>query len=128
MVDCSALRLAERAEPRDQRRHDHLTGARAAVVTFDRDAEAALRQRTAIDALSTDFHKRTRAEPLHHIRAEAPAAGDVPRMRRTGGAQPLCRLGTLGRKPMAGAEARKAEREMLERNRPGWHRATVDAA
>src|SRR5262245_53614716 len=121
MIERCALGLAQRAESRDQRRHDHLTGARAAVVTFDRDAEAALRQRAAIDTLGTDFHKRTCAEPLHHLRAESAGAGDVPRMRRTGGAQPRCRLGTLWRKRMAGAEARKAEREMLEWHRPGRH-------
>src|SRR5215475_9475479 len=128
MIERRALGLAQRAEPRDERRHDHLTGARAAVIAFDRDAETAVRQRAQIDALGADLHKCTRAEPLHYFRAKAAGAGDMPRMCRAGGAQPRSRLGALGRKPVARAKARKAEREMLERHRPGRHRAAVDAA
>ena len=99
-----ALGLAQRAEPHDQRSHHHLGGAPAAVVAFHRDADTDIRQRAAVDALGADLDEDARAEPLHHFGAEAPGAGDVPGMRRTGGTQPRRRLGAFGREAMPGAE------------------------
>src|SRR5438093_861249 len=117
MIKLRLLALVERTEAHDQCRHHHLGRARAAVVALHRYAEATLRQHAAIDALGTDLDEGARAKPLHHFGAEAAGAGDVPGMRRAGGPQPRRRPGALGRQAMAGAEAREAKREMLERHR-----------
>src|SRR5262249_45695177 len=126
MIKRSTFGLAQHAKTNDQHPHHDLGCTRPTVVALHRDAETALRQRAQVDTLGANVDEGTRAEPLHDLSTKTAGAGDVPGMRRAGDPQPRRRLGALGPKAIARAEPRKAEREMLERHRPGRHRATVD--
>ncbi len=120
-------RHPQRQEARDQRRHHDLGGAACAVVAFERDAEALLRQRAAEHAFGAGLHEHSRAEQLHDLGAEAAGAGDVPGMRRAGRAQPCRRLGALGGRPCRCRSAR-THAPAPTAARPGRHRAAVDPA
>src|SRR5262252_9534898 len=104
-----------------------LGSALRAVVNLECDSKAKLGQSRTMHALGAALHEDSRCKRRHDDGVKPALSRHEYRRSEAGRYEPLGHACTGRRQSHPGAKAREAARQGAERERPGRHRATIDA-
>src|SRR5262245_19967439 len=98
-----------------------------AVIDLEGNSESKLWQSRAMHAFRATLHEDLGSERCHHDGVQTAVSRDQHGRSEAGRNQSLCRLRPLWRKSLTVSKPGKAERQGVERERPGRHRTAVDS-